>query len=111
MSAVSESRPTNRVLRLLGNPEMLKAYAVWTTTCTFRGRPPVRRYGEEYSAGEWLNFSEYWQWRHGIVADRRVVRICREHCKAGDVAVDVGANIGLFSAMLVPNGIYSCAGF
>jgi hypothetical protein len=34
------------------------------------------------------------------VADCSVARICREHCKSGEVAVDVGANIGLFSAML-----------
>jgi FkbM family methyltransferase len=93
-----------RVLNVLRNPAMGFAYARWLGSCRLLQRPPLRNY-DGLRVGSWINFTEYWQAREGIdVEDRAVMRACKAACSSDKVAIDVGANVGIFSLFLAQQG-------
>src|SRR5262245_25717024 len=80
-------------------------YAKWLVSTRLAGRTPLRTYAGGISADDWLPFTQHWTWRSGIdAADHAVVRACRSQCSPDEVALDVGANIGVFSLLLAQAG-------
>ena len=86
--------------RLIRSPRLATAYARWLTA---QGRPLVDFKGVR--VGGFISFSEFWWWRRGLEPEDLAV-ISAVHASSGGrkVAVDVGANLGLFSLSFAAAG-------
>jgi FkbM family methyltransferase len=90
------------------------AYASWLAHRALGRRGPILRLGDQAAIGaSWFSFSEYWSFRCGEFASgptnliQRNVNLFLKDCAAatkGGVAVDAGANIGIFAVELAALG-------
>jgi FkbM family methyltransferase len=91
--------------RLLSTRGMPIAYSRWLWSLMVRGEaPPVPC--ANTNIGGWVNFSDYWCFHKGIPrAQRRLIENClRTTASPRPVAIDIGANLGLFTAELAGRG-------
>lgn len=93
---------SRRITTLARNPAMVRAYGQWIASRFAFGRSPRLRLSTNVEVVEWLSFSEYWAFSEGIP---RAERLYADSSLApgsdgGKVAVDIGANVGLFSCYL-----------
>ena len=84
--------------RLLTDRRMLPAYLGWCASRTL-GQPPALGLPFGGRLGEFQDFSEYWT-NLDLYPTRAEQRLLRDHLRPGGVALDVGANLGVFSVML-----------
>ena len=93
-----------KLTQVFTTPDMLPAYSNWFFSTNFLGHPPFVYVNENYKIGSWISFSEYWAYRKGITeAEKLLIQhqlLDREDSKHPSVAIDIGANIGLFTVYL-----------
>lgn len=107
MAAVFEN-----ALRLSRSPAIRRAYAHWWWSKVRTGRPPLRRVAEGAVIGGWLSFSEYLSYRDGIPQrEQLLARSLLDQANREAVALDVGANIGIFTCALAGMGAKSVHAF
>jgi FkbM family methyltransferase len=92
-SAVSADIWKN-VKSVLSDPRMARAYAAWWWG-GLTGRPRLRMDGG-FDIGGFRHFSEFWGASNGRPTPSEVALV-RRHLGEGRVALDVGANIGVFA--------------
>lgn len=93
--------------RVLGNREMLKAYATWFASKALTARPPSHPIAKGVRVGEWISFSEYWTfsgWGGITEAEKAFGKNSLNERESSGVALDVGANIGIFTCFLASVG-------
>jgi FkbM family methyltransferase len=95
-----------KIKSLIDNPVRLPAYAEWVTAKVLHRRPPLRRLPGGAQIGHWLSFSEYWSF-HDLVPENE--RLFVERCLSANagtemVAIDIGANVGLFTCLMAGSG-------
>ncbi len=98
---------SGKVRTVLRNRGMLKAYARWLVAKALTARPPNHPIAEGVRIGQWISFSEYWTysgWSGISEAEKAFGRCSLEARGRASVAVDVGANIGLFTCFLAAAG-------
>lgn len=98
----------SKIHSLLTNPAMLSAYIRWSSARIFTGGSPRLQLPDtrKISIGEWLSFSEFWSFQDTIPLPERLYA---EHCLVNAngqsaIAVDIGANVGLFTLFLASKG-------
>lgn len=84
--------------RLLTHRGMLPAYLAWSASRSFR-RPPRLQLPCGSRLAEFRDFSEYWSNRD-LIPTRGEQLLLRTYLRPGGVALDIGANIGMFSVMM-----------
>lgn len=100
------SRILENAKRLVTTPGMLRAYWNWVFAHTFSGKRPALACTSDTQICSWLNFSEYWSVHRGISQAEKCLMIrCLNSTSFGKtVAIDVGANLGLFTITLAGLG-------
>lgn len=87
------------VQSVLTQPEMLRDYAKWTAAKILLRRPPERNLRADVSLGQWDSFSEYWSFRQMVpLQERNFIERCMKNNNA--LALDIGANVGVFTCLL-----------
>jgi len=87
------------------SPEMLMAYAEWQMAKVFSKTGPALSYADNIYVDEWLNFSEFWSHRNGIsTGEKLFINRCFKTPGDQKIAIDIGANIGIFSVFLAAVG-------
>jgi hypothetical protein len=90
------------VKTLVSTPGMLNAYSNWFLNRQLFGKTPSINCTSKTKISGWLNFSEYWSFSQGIPqAEKLLMKKC--FCNLSNqktVAIDIGANIGLFTVTL-----------
>jgi FkbM family methyltransferase len=93
------------MLRLAVSPRMTSHYLRWLWSTKFRRCSPTVALQGGICVGGFISFSEYWQHHRGLDRyDFDVIRTAVHACEPGLTAVDVGANLGLFSLILAQVG-------
>jgi len=93
------------ISRFITSPEMLMAYAEWRMGKAFSKTGPALSYADHIYVDGWLNFSEFWSHRKGISPGEKLfINRCFKTPENQKVAIDVGANIGIFSMFLAGVG-------
>jgi FkbM family methyltransferase len=89
------------VWRVLASPAMLLRFVRWTASRLMLGRTPLITIVEGVRVGEFASFSEYWIRRGGLDAeDLETIFAVTSALAKPSTAVDVGANLGMFSLAL-----------
>lgn len=87
------------ITQLLRSPVQLRTY--WRRRRFDGARPEqVTMTVEGLAVRGWTRTFHEYQRTLSLVDDRHLIRALARHCRAGDVVWDVGANIGLYSAVL-----------
>lgn len=96
----------SRITTLLSDAAMLKAYIHWFITRTFFRSSPRIKLTDVISIGEWMSFSEYWSFRELIPESERLLvqRSLVNRSIASSVAIDLGANVGIFTCLMASMG-------
>jgi hypothetical protein len=101
-----------RIKHLLTHPTMAWNYARWLGATRLQGHPPIIQPYPGTRLGNWLSFTDFWLNRKGVPPEERALMAnCRRQSGAASVAVDVGANVGLFSLALASCGFGSVHAF
>jgi len=84
---------------LLFTEGMLLAYCRWLVSTKLHSKTPDVTLADSLKIGGWISFSEYWSFRKGITdAEQAFIRRnLYDESGGARVAVDIGANIGLFT--------------
>lgn len=92
--------------KVLTTPGMLNAYTRWFFHQFVLTNRPALCVTSNTQICTWLNFSEYWSFRHGIPQSEKVfIEKCLNKTNSRpSVAIDIGANIGLFTIFLAELG-------
>jgi FkbM family methyltransferase len=99
------SRLTQNTLRLIRSPGLAACYSRWVMSKLMMLRPPVVMFDGGIRFSGFISFSEYWLRHRGLVEEElRVIRECSRAAGAGSIALDVGANLGLFTLALANAG-------
>lgn len=87
--------------QLLSSKGMFVAYCQWLYSITLQNNPPKLKLTDKISIGEWISFSEYWSFHNGITkAEKGFIIKSLPSNSEKKVAIDIEANIGLFTAYL-----------
>lgn len=89
-----------KINTLVTTPGMASAYWNWTVAKTLSKTEPLVACTENTTIGGWLGFSEYWHEYNGITNPEKLLleRCLKEALNPKQaVAMDIGANIGLFT--------------
>lgn len=95
---------TSKIKSALSDPAMLFAYLRWSATKLVTRKVPRLVLPGGASIGEWISFSEYWNFKE-IIPDSE--RVFVENCLKGNtegIAFDIGANVGAFTCMIASMG-------
>ncbi len=100
------SRILKNAQRLVTTPGMLSAYYKWVIAHTLSGAGPAVACTSNTQVSDWLNFSEYWSFHQGIPKpEKRLMERCLNSLsQERTVAIDIGANVGLFTIALAGIG-------
>lgn len=97
-------RTSEKLLRLLGNRRMFGCYARWLAAKAV-GRKALLEIHPGVRIGEWINFSEFWTTSStNLCAEFSLLRSVRPNLSTPALAVDAGANIGVFTCTLAALG-------
>lgn len=92
---------TKNLVQLFSTKGMFVAYFQWLSSVIFQNQPPKLKLTDKINIGEWISFSEYWSFRNGITeAEKDFIVKSLSSNSEKKVAIDIGANIGLFTAYL-----------
>lgn len=92
--------------RLFTTPGMFSAYFNWAIASKLSGAEPAVACTLDTQISGWLNFSEYWSFHQGIPqAEKVLIERCLNSASHNrTIAIDIGANIGLFTVALAGIG-------
>lgn len=92
--------------RLVTTPGMFNAYCNWLIARRLSNHGPALSCTPDSKITGWLNFSEYWSFHHGVPeAEKLLMQKCLNRGnQEKTVAIDIGANLGLFSVVLASIG-------
>lgn len=95
-----------KTIRILSDPAMIVSYGRWLRARVGGQGPYVPSAQGCKISLHWINFSEYWSFRHGISEnERRFLDLCWERrASAPPIAMDIGANLGLFTLEMAARG-------
>jgi FkbM family methyltransferase len=92
-------------LRLLLSPRLALQYMRWVICQTILKKPPIATFSGGIHFSGFINFSEFWLWYRGLDStDLAVIDAVAEDSEQPTVAIDVGANLGLFSLAMAKRG-------
>ena len=88
--------------RLFTTKGMFIAYCQWLFASTLKNNAPRLQITNQIYIGEWISFSEYWSFRNGVSPSEKefINKHLGTETKSKKIAIDIGANIGLFTAYL-----------
>ena len=91
---------------LISKPGMLFLYGKWLFLRKLFDKNPKLFCSNNSAISQWLNFSEYWSFSRGIPeAEKLLMQNClHDSLHKKTVAIDIGANIGLFAVTLASLG-------
>lgn len=91
--------------RLVSTPGMIGAYFDWVSKKVFSNNsPPIRSVNGTSIVG-FPSFSEYWAFYNGLPeAEEKLLRNCLSNANCNSVAIDIGANLGIFTVALANLG-------
>jgi len=99
-------------VHLAKRPEMARLYAKWWFAKYMMRRSVIGEFNGGIRFTGFPTFSQYWIRRHGMDhEDLRIVQRVRATTTDQPVAIDIGANLGLFSFALAKAGfhrVYAC---
>lgn len=100
------SRILENTKRIVTTPGMFNAYCNWLIARTLSNDGPAISCTSDSKITGWLNFSEYWSFHHGVPeAEKLLMQKClKKGNQEKTVAIDIGANLGLFSVVLASIG-------
>jgi len=106
------SHLATNTMRVIKQPLLGVCYAKWVTSRLIQ-RTPKANFNNGIRFGGFTSFSEYWLRHAGLDSeDLDVIRIVHSTCPpSGSLAIDIGANLGLFSLSLSKIGfekVYAC---
>jgi hypothetical protein len=96
---------------------MLSAYARWVGAKVFSGKSPRLSLPGGGQIGGWLSFSEYWSFVNIMpeplvpAPERLLIERRLAKKSSGQVAFDVGANVGVFTCMIAGMGAHHVHAF
>lgn len=99
------SNVLSNAVRLVSTPGMAGAYSSWVSTKMLSKESPAITSVNGTSIWGLPSFSEYWAFYKGLpTAEEKLIKTCLD--KAGDhsIAIDIGANLGLFTVALASLG-------
>lgn len=96
------SRILKNAQRLVTTPGMFSAYYKWVIARTLSSAGPAVACTSDTQVSGWLNFSEYWSFHQGIPKSEKFLmeRCLNSASQERTVAIDIGANVGLFTVAL-----------
>lgn len=99
-------------IRLLKSPRMTSCYLNWLTAKWIFSRPVTITYFGGIRLGRFSSFSEYWLRHRGLdKEDIEIIKACFLTTQTPAVALDVGANLGLFSLAMAKAGFQEVHAF
>jgi FkbM family methyltransferase len=95
-----------KVLQLAKTPSMMGVYSNWLFHKEILGKDPEVLCAGESKVSGWINFSEYWSFHQGIPQHEiELMKNCLpDNIDEVSVAIDIGANIGMFALALANLG-------
>jgi FkbM family methyltransferase len=99
------SQLAQNIINLFTTPGMALAYSKWLFYRRLLGEPPKVNLTSDVRIGGWINFSEYWCFRKGMIdAEKAAIQLQLDSIKdlnnRPKIAIDIGANVGLFTMYL-----------
>ena len=84
---------------------MLFAYIRWTSCQCFLQRAPLLHAGAGFEVGNFPTFTQFWHRKEPISSrDLSLLAKCKQLSAPNSIAVDVGANLGIYSLALAAVG-------
>lgn len=92
--------------KLLKTPGMMSAYRRYCVAAMIGHGPYVPSGpGNCRISRRWISFSEYWTFRNGIdPSEQKLLGQCASLCRKNSLAMDIGANVGLYTVGMAAVG-------